>query len=493
MKEPMDNRKFDKIGLTFDDVLLVPNKSDVLPSQVDLASVISSQIDIKIPIISAAMDTVTDARMGVALAREGGMGVVHKNMSVEDQAGEVKKIKRSESGMIVDPITLSPDKSIRAALQLMEKFSISGIPITKKGKLVGIITHRDLRFEKNLNRKISELMTRKNLVTAPEDVTLDDAKEILHRHRIEKLLLVNKSNVLRGMITVKDIMKKIRYPLACKDIRGRFRAAAAVGATGDLRERATALVKEEVDVLVLDSSHGHSSNVLAAVQNLKKWFPKVVVMAGNVATREGALDLIKAGADSIKVGVGPGSICTTRVVIGSGVPQLTAVAECAEVCSQYGVSLISDGGIRYSGDIVKALAAGADAVMIGSLFAGTEESPGDKVLLEGRSYKVYRGMGSMEAMKSGSRDRYFQEQQEPSKFVPEGVEGLVPFKGNVADTIFQLVGGIKAGMGMCGARNLAELKRKAKFIRLSDAGLKESHPHSVLITKEAPNYRLRTQ
>ncbi|MCI0531689.1 MAG: IMP dehydrogenase, partial [candidate division Zixibacteria bacterium] len=322
----MDNRKFDKIGLTFDDVLLVPNKSDVLPSQVDLASVISSQIDIKIPIISAAMDTVTDARMGVALAREGGMGVVHKNMSVEDQAGEVKKIKRSESGMIVDPITLSPDKSIRAALQLMEKFSISGIPITKKGKLVGIITHRDLRFEKNLNRKISELMTRKNLVTAPEDVTLDDAKEILHRHRIEKLLLVNKSNVLRGMITVKDIMKKIRYPLACKDIRGRFRAAAAVGATGDLRERATALVKEEVDVLVLDSSHGHSSNVLAAVQNLKKWFPKVVVMAGNVATREGALDLIKAGADSIKVGVGPGSICTTRVVIGSGVPQLTAVA-----------------------------------------------------------------------------------------------------------------------------------------------------------------------
>jgi IMP dehydrogenase len=364
--------------------------------------------------------------------------------------------------------------------------------VTKKGKLLGIITNRDLRFEKDLSRKIGELMTKRNLVTASENITLEEAQEILHKHRIEKLLLVDRQKNLKGMITVKDIMKKIQYPNACKDERGRLRVGAAVGASTDLKERAAALVKEDVDFLAVDSSHGHSKNVLQAVESLKKWFPKVPVLAGNVATREGALDLIKAGADSVKVGIGPGSICTTRVVIGAGVPQITAITECAEVCTQYSVSLISDGGIRYSGDIVKALAAGADAVMIGSLFAGTEESPGETILWEGRTFKTYRGMGSIEAMKSGSRDRYFQEeQQESAKFVPEGVEGLVPYKGSLADTIFQLTGGVRAGMGMCGSKNLVELKRKARFIRLTEAGLKESHPHSVFITKEAPNYRIR--
>jgi IMP dehydrogenase len=485
-------KKFEKIGLTFDDVLLIPNKSEVLPSQVDLSTRVSAQSEMDIPILSAGMDTVTESKMAVAVAREGGMGVIHKNMSIERQAAEVSKVKRSESGMIVDPITLPPEKPIKAALEAMRRYSISGIPVTKKGKLLGIITNRDLRFEKNLSRKIAELMTKRNLVTAREDITLEEAQEILHKNRIEKLLLVDKKKVLKGMITVKDIMKKIQYPSACKDQRGRLRAAAAVGAAGDLRERAAALVKEEVDLLVVDSSHGHSKNVLEAVENLKRWYPRTAVMAGNVATREGALDLIKAGVDCVKVGVGPGSICTTRVVIGTGVPQLTAVAECAEVCIQYKVPLVSDGGIRYSGDIVKALAAGADAVMIGSLFAGTEESPGETILWEGRSFKTYRGMGSIEAMRAGSKDRYFQaEEDEPNKLVPEGIEGLVPFKGSLSDTMFQLMGGVRSGMGMCGARNIAELKLKARFVRLTEAGLKESHPHSVLFTKEAPNYRLR--
>src|SRR3990172_1976100 len=486
------DKKLEKVGLTFDDVLLVPNKSEVLPSQVEVSTKIFPEAALNLPILSAAMDTVTEARLAMALAREGVIGVIHKNMTVERQAEEVNKVKRSESGMIVDPITLPPERPIKEALEVMKKYSISGIPVTKKGKLLGIITNRDLRFEKNLSRKIGELMTKRNLVTASENITLEEAQEILHKNRIEKLLLVDKHKVLKGMITVKDIMKKIQYPLACKDQRGRLRVGAAVGASADLKERAAALVKEQVDLLVVDSSHGHSKNVLEAVENLKKWFPKVLVLAGNVATREGALDLIKAGADCVKVGIGPGSICTTRVVIGSGVPQLTAVVECAEVCSQYNVPLISDGGIRYSGDIVKALAAGADAVMIGSLFAGTEESPGETILWEGRTFKTYRGMGSIEAMKAGSKDRYFQaEQEEPTKFVPEGVEGLVPYKGSLSETIFQLVGGLRSGMGMCGSKNIPELKRKARFIRLTEAGLKESHPHSVFITKEAPNYRLR--
>ena len=486
------DKRFEKVGLTFDDVLLIPNKSEVLPSQVEVSTRIAPQTEMNIPILSAAMDTVTESRLAVALAREGGIGVIHKNMTVERQAEEVNKVKRSESGMIVDPITLPPERPIKEALEVMKRYSISGIPVTKKGKLLGIITNRDLRFEKNLSRKIGELMTKRNLVTASENITLEEAQEILHKNRIEKLLLVDKHKVLKGMITVKDIMKKIQYPLACKDQRGRLRVGAALGASADLKERAAALVKEQVDLLVADSSHGHSKNVLEAVENLKKWFPKVLVLAGNVATREGALDLIKAGADCVKVGIGPGSICTTRVVIGSGVPQLTAVVECAEVCSQYNVPLISDGGIRYSGDIVKALAAGADAVMIGSLFAGTEESPGETILWEGRTFKTYRGMGSIEAMKAGSKDRYFQaEQEEPTKFVPEGVEGLVPYKGSLSETIFQLVGGLRSGMGMCGSKNIPELKRKARFIRLTEAGLKESHPHSVFITKEAPNYRLR--
>lgn len=488
---PME-KKFEKIGLTFDDVLLVPNKSEVLPAQVELATKIFPDIALNLPLLSAAMDTVTESRLAMAIAREGGVGVIHKNMGIDRQALEVNQVKRSESGMIVDPITLPPEKPIKEALGVMKKYSISGIPVTKKGKLLGIITNRDLRFEKDLNQKIGELMTRKNLVTAREDITLEEAQGILHQHRIEKLLLVDRQKNLKGMITVKDIMKKIQYPHACKDERGRLRVGAAVGASADLKERAAALVKEGVDFLTVDSSHGHSKNVLQAVESLKKWFPKLPVMAGNVATREGALDLIKAGADSIKVGVGPGSICTTRVVIGAGVPQVTAIGECAEVCAQYSVPLISDGGVRYSGDIVKALAAGADAVMIGSLFAGTEESPGETILWEGRTFKTYRGMGSIEAMKSGSKDRYFQEeQQESSKLVPEGVEGLVPYKGSLADTIFQFAGGVRAGMGMCGAKNIAELKRKARFIRLTEAGLKESHPHSVFITKEAPNYRIR--
>ena len=488
------DKRFEKVGLTFDDVLLIPNKSEIVPSQVEVSTSIAPHITMNVPILSAAMDTVTESRLALALAREGGMGIIHKNMTVARQALEVNKVKRSESGMIVDPVTLPPEKSIKDAIEVMKKYSISGIPVTKKGKLLGIITNRDLRFEKNLNRKIGDLMTKRNLVTAGEDITLEEAQEILHKHRIEKLLLVDRHRVLKGMITVKDIMKKIQYPLACKDERGRLRVGAAVGASSDLKERASALVKEEADLLVVDSSHGHSKNVLEAVESLKKWFPKVLVVAGNVATREGALDLIKAGADCVKVGIGPGSICTTRVVIGAGVPQLTAVAECAEVCSQYNVFMISDGGIRYSGDIVKALAAGADAVMVGSLFAGTEESPGETILLEGRSFKSYRGMGSIAAMRAGSRDRYFQEEQkEPAKYVPEGIEGLVPFKGKLSDTIFQLVGGLKSGMGMCGAKNVAELKRKARFIRLTESGLKESHPHSVFITKEAPNYRLRQQ
>lgn len=477
-------------GLTFDDVLLVPTRSEVLPRDVDITTRLTASIRLNIPIISAAMDTVTESRLAIALARQGGIGIIHKNLAPEIQMGEVDKVKRSESGMIVDPITLPPDRPIGDALAVMKKFSISGIPITEHGKLVGIITNRDLRFHKELNLLIRDVMTKNNLVTANEGIDLETAQELLHKNRIEKLLIVDAQNNLKGMITVKDIMKKIQYPNACKDERGRLRVGAAVGVSGELEKRAELLVNTGVDILVIDSSHGHSAGVLRAIEFLKKRFPEKPVMAGNVATREGTQALIDAGADAVKVGIGPGSICTTRVVTGAGMPQITAVMESVEAARKDNIPVIADGGIRYSGDITKALAAGADAVMIGSLFAGTEESPGETVLFEGRSFKVYRGMGSIEAMKAGSKDRYFQEhQEEVSKFVPEGIEGKVPYKGDLADSVYQLVGGLRSGMGICGAGSIGDLHKKAKFVRVTQAGILESHPHSVSISKEAPNYR----
>jgi len=480
----------EKIGLTFDDILLVPAKSEVLPKDVDLSTSISSEIKLNIPILSSAMDTVTESKLAIALAREGGMGVVHKNMSTRRQAQEVDKVKRSESGMIVDPITLPPDKLIGDALTVMKRFSISGIPITQRGKLVGILTNRDLRFEKDLNKKTGEVMTKKKLITVPEGTTLEQAKEILHQKRIEKLPIVDGKKNLKGLITVKDIMKRLQYPNACKDSRGRLRVAAAVGVTKDMMERSKALVEAGVDAIVIDSSHGHSRGVLSSVEKIKSKYPKLPLIAGNIATEKGAVDLIKSGADCIKVGVGPGSICTTRVITGAGVPQITAIMDCANCVRKHGVFLIADGGIKYSGDITKALAAGADAVMIGSLFAGTEESPGDLILLEGRSYKIYRGMGSLEAMKAGSKDRYFQtDKEDVKKLVPEGIEGRVPYKGSLSDSIYQLIGGLRSGMGICGAKNIRELQRKASFLKITMASLRESHPHNVTITKEAPNYR----
>ncbi len=480
----------EKIGLTFDDVLLLPAHSQVLPRDVDVSTIITPDIKLNIPIVSSAMDTVTLSRLAIALARQGGIGVIHKNMSPEVQAGEVDKVKRSESGMIVDPITLPPDRTIGDALAVMAKFSISGIPITQEGKLVGILTNRDLRFHKDHGRPISEVMTTKNLVTVKEGTDLDTAKEILHKHRIEKLLIVDENYLLKGMITVKDIMKKIQYPDACKDSRGRLRVGAAVGVGPDLEQRAEGLVATEVDLLVVDSSHGHSDGVLRAVTFLKKKFSDVPVMAGNVATAEGTSALIDAGVDCVKVGVGPGSICTTRVVTGAGVPQVTAIIEAVQAADKTGTPIIADGGIRYSGDVAKALACGAQAVMIGSLFAGVEESPGETILFEGRSFKVYRGMGSIGAMKEGSKDRYFQQHHDDlSKLVPEGIEGRVPFKGLLADTVYQLVGGLRSGMGLCGVVNLAELREKSQLLRITSAGVTESHPHSVPITKEAPNYR----
>lgn len=477
-------------GLTFDDVLLVPGPSQVLPRDVNVSTSIAPGIELNIPIISAAMDTVTESGLAIALARQGGIGVIHKNMSPEAQASEVDKVKRSESGMIVDPITLPPDRTIGDALAVMAKFSISGVPITQNGKLVGILTNRDLRFHKDSKRPISEVMTSENLVTVKEGADFETAKELLHKHRIEKLLIVDDNFMLKGMITVKDIMKKIQHPNACKDSRGRLRIAAAVGVGADLERRAEALVNAEVDLLVVDSSHGHSEGVTKSVSFLKKKFSSVPIIAGNVATTEGMKALIDAGADCVKVGVGPGSICTTRVVTGAGVPQITAIMNTVEAAQKSETPVIADGGIRYSGDITKALACGARAVMIGSLFAGVEESPGETVLYEGRSFKIYRGMGSISAMKEGSKDRYFQQHQEElSKLVPEGIEGRVPYKGPLADTVYQLVGGLRSGMGICGAANLAELKQKAQLVRITSAGVVESHPHSVPITKEAPNYR----
>ncbi len=480
----------EETALTFDDVLLVPGHSRTLPRDVDVTTEIAPGIKLNIPIMSAAMDTVTEAKLAIALARQGGIGVIHKNISPAAQADEVDKVKRSESGMIVDPITLSPERTIGDALAAMRKFSISGIPITEKGRLVGILTNRDLRFEKDTTLLVKDIMTKDNLITVNEGTDLDKAREILHQHRIEKLLIVDDNFILKGMITVKDIMKRIQYPLAAKDERGRLRVAAAVSVGSDLEERAERLVSAGVDLLVVDSSHGHSEGVLQAITFLKKKYSKVPVMAGNVATSEGAGALIDAGADAVKAGVGPGSICTTRVVTGAGMPQVAAILGTVEAASKTGTPVIADGGIRYSGDITKSLACGARAVMIGSLLAGAEESPGETLLFQGRSYNVYRGMGSVSAMAEGSSDRYFQEhEEESSKLVPEGVEGRVPFKGKLADLVFQLVGGLRSGMGLCGAASLDDLRSRAQMVRITLAGQLESHPHSVPISKEAPNYR----
>ena len=479
-------------GLTFDDVLLIPAHSQVLPRDVNLTTRLSRNIPLKIPLVSAAMDTVTEARTAIAMAREGGIGIIHKNFTIYEQALEVDKVKKSESGMIVDPITMRPNQKIREALDIMAKYRISGVPITKlDGKLVGILTNRDLRFETNLDLLISDRMTKKNLVTVPVGTTLDQAKEILKHTRVEKLLVVDDHKNLRGLITIKDIEKIKKYPHACKDSLGRLRVGAAVGPTPDMIARADALIKSGVDVLVIDTAHGHAQGVIDAVRQLKLAFPNLDLIAGNIATAEAAEALILAGVDAIKVGIGPGSICTTRVVAGIGVPQITAISDCSVVAKKYGVPLIADGGIKYSGDLTKALAAGADVVMIGSLFAGTEESPGDTILYQGRAYKGYRGMGSIGAMKEGSKDRYFQSDVDSDiKLVPEGIEGMVPLRGPLSGNIHQLIGGVRAGMGYTGAANIPELQEKAKFIRITGAGLKESHVHDVMITKEAPNYRV---
>ena len=476
-------------ALTFDDVLLMPAKSAVLPTQVDTQTHLTRDIRLNIPIVSAAMDTVTESRLAIALAQQGGIGIMHRTMSVAQQASEIDKVKRSESGMIVDPVTIDPDSRIADALEIMRKYKISGVPVTRSGKLVGILTNRDLRFETRLDLPVEKAMTKENLITVPVGTTLDDAEEILHRHRVEKLLVVDEEFNLKGLITVKDIQKRIKYPSAAKDAQGRLRVGAAVGVTGDFAERAEELVKAKVDLIVVDTAHGHSARVMEAVKLLKQKFPEVNLVAGNVATFQGASDLIALGVDGLKVGIGPGSICTTRVVTGAGVPQITAIAECARAAHQAGVPLIADGGIKFSGDITKAIAAGASTVMIGSLFAGTEESPGETILYQGRTFKSYRGMGSISAMAQGSGDRYAQE-GEVAKLVPEGIEGRVPYKGLLAEMVLQLVGGLRSGMGYCGCTTIEELQQKAQFMRITSAGLRESHVHDVIITKEAPNYRL---
>lgn len=489
----MDEKRICQIpeALTFDDILIVPAYSEVVPTETDVSTVLTAGIAMRIPLLSAAMDTVTEAETAISMAREGGIGIIHRNMSIERQAREVDKVKKSESGMIVDPITVHPDQPIGDVMDLMAQYRISGVPVVKGDQLVGIITNRDLRFETDPTRPVSELMTKDNLVTAPVGISLEDSKKLLQERRIEKLLVVDDTGRLRGLITIKDIMKLKKYPNSCKDHLGRLRVGAAVGAGSDTPERVRALVKAGVDVIVVDSAHGHSKNVLRTVQWIKTQYPQVPVVAGNVATADGAESLMAAGADAVKVGVGPGSICTTRVIAGVGVPQITAIMDCARVARARGIPVIADGGIKYSGDIVKALAAGADSVMIGSLFAGTDESPGETVLYQGRSYKVYRGMGSLGAMREGSRDRYFQDQvQEATKLVPEGIEGMVPYRGPLASTIHQLVGGLRAGMGYAGCRTLGELRTKAQMVRITSAGLKESHVHDVIITKEAPNYQV---
>ena len=477
----------DKIreGLTFDDVLLVPAKSEVLPRDVDLSIQLAKNIQLNIPMMSAAMDTVTDSRMAIAMAREGGLGIIHKNMSIEEQAAQVDKVKRSEHGVITDPFFLSPENLISDAEELMSRYRISGVPITRNGKLVGILTNRDLRFETDYNRPIGEVMTSENLITAPEGTTLEEAKKILAAHRIEKLPIVDSDGTLRGLITIKDIEKTSKYPNSAKDANGRLLCGAAVGVTNDVFERIDALLDAKVDVINVDTAHGHSMGVLRQVEEIRNRYPDITLFAGNVATAQATHDLIAAGVDCVKVGIGPGSICTTRVVAGIGVPQITAIADCAEEADKHGIRVIADGGIKYSGDITKALAAGGSCVMLGSLLAGTEESPGAMEIYQGRSFKVYRGMGSLAAMSVGSKDRYFQEGQK--KLVPEGVEGRVPYKGTLADTIFQMVGGLRSGMGYCGAQNLEALKQ-ARFTRVTASGMAESHPHDVTITKETPNY-----
>ena len=478
-------------ALTFDDVLLLPAKSDVLPKDTDISTQLTKRITLNIPLVSAAMDTVTEAKMAIALAQEGGLGFIHKALPISQQAEEVDKVKKSESGMILNPITMEPEQKIYEALEIMRKYRISGVPITKNGKLVGILTNRDLRFETRLDEKISSVMTKDRLITVPVGTTLDASKEILHKNRIEKLLVVDEENNLKGLITIKDIEKTRKYPNSCKDQHGRLRVGAAIGPGKDREARTEALIQAGVDVLVLDTAHGHSEDVLEAIRDTKKNFRECQLIGGNVATREGTIDLIKAGVDGVKVGVGPGSICTTRIIAGIGVPQLSAILETAKTARDYEMPIIADGGIKFSGDITKAIAAGAQSVMIGNLFAGADESPGERVLYQGRSYKVYRGMGSLEAMKEGSRDRYFQgDVESESKLVPEGIEGRVPYRGNLSYCIQQLIGGFKAGMGYVGSGNIKELQERAKFIRITSSGLRESHVHDVIITKEAPNYRL---
>ena len=485
----MNDDKF-PIALTFEDVLLVPQKSDVLPSQVDTKTSFSRRIQLNIPIVSAGMDTVTESRLAIAIAQLGGLGVIHRNMTPERQADEVNKVKRSESGMIVDPVTMTPDRSIAEAQAVMAKYRFSGVPVVVDGKLVGILTNRDLRFETRMDLRISDVMTKENLITVPVGTSLAEAKEILHEHKVEKLLVVDEEYNLKGLITVKDIQKAIKYPLACKDALGRLRCAAAIGVGEEALERAKILVEAQVDALVVDTAHGHSKKVLETVEKLKSNHADVDVVAGNIGTAEATRDLIQAGADAVKIGMGPGSICTTRVISGAGVPQITAVIDCAGAASQFDVPLIADGGIKFSGDITKAIAAGADVVMVGGLFAGTDESPGETILYQGRTFKTYRGMGSLGAMSDTTRDRYFQQEVDASKLVPEGIEGRVPSKGSLSGVVTQLVGGLQSGMGYCGCRNIKELKARAKFVRVTQAGHREGHVHDVIITKEAPNYHL---
>ncbi len=478
-----------RLGLTYDDVVLVPAKSQVLPSEVDTRTRLSRNIQLNIPIVSAAMDTVTEARLAIAMAQEGGIGIVHRVLSPVDQAAEIDRVKKSESGMILDPITIAPDQTIRDAHDLMAKYRISGIPVTKAGKLVGILTNRDLRFETRMDLKVSQVMKRDKLVTAPEGTSLEKAREILHEHRIEKLPVVNKQFELKGLITIKDIEKRIKYPNACKDAHGRLRVGAALGVGPDTSDRVALLVKAGVDVVVVDTAHGHSQAVLDTVKMVRKAYPQLDIIAGNIATAQAAKDLVKAGVDAVKVGVGPGSICTTRMVSGAGMPQLTAISDCARALAGSGIPVIADGGIKYSGDITKALGAGASVVMLGSLLAGTEEAPGETVLFQARTYKVYRGMGSIGAMERGGGDRYGQGGRPTPKLVPEGIEGRVPYKYLLGPHIYQMVGGVKSGMGYCGCKTIPELQQKATFIRQTLAGLREGHVHDVIITKEAPNYR----
>ncbi|MBW2434543.1 MAG: IMP dehydrogenase [Deltaproteobacteria bacterium] len=476
---------------SFDDVLLIPNYSDVLPKDVNVSTRLTRNINLNIPLVSAAMDTVTEADTAISIAREGGMGFIHRNMSVESQAMEVDKVKKSESGMIVDPVTINPEQKVGEVLKLMETYRISGVPVTKGDQLVGIVTNRDLRFETDLEKNVSDVMTKDNLVTVSEGISLEESKKLLHQHRIEKLLVVDSKGRLTGLITIKDIEKLKKYPNACKDRMGRLRVGAAVGVGPDMEERAAALLNSGADVILIDTSHGHTENVLKAVQKLKGNHDDIELIAGNVGTAKGAEDLISAGADGVKIGIGPGSICTTRIVAGIGVPQFTAIQNCRAVGAKSGIPLIADGGIRFSGDITKAIGAGAHVIMIGGLFAGTEETPGEQIFFQGRSYKVYRGMGSIEAMKKGSKDRYYQsEKAEEDKLVPEGIVGRVPYRGSLSALIFQLVGGLKAGMGYAGCRTLDELREKARFVKVSAAGMRESHVHDVIITKEAPNYSL---